>query len=97
LDLFGTPALIAQPHPEANPAQSDHTGSPDISGTWIAKMSGPMGEIEIVYKLKVDNGKITGTQSLPFGIRQSWTGTSRTTHSASRLNWSRSATFKSEK
>ena len=30
-------------------------------------MSGPMGEMEIVYKLKVDNGKITGTQSLPFG------------------------------
>jgi len=59
--------LIAQPHPEANPAQSDHTGSPDISGTWIAKMSGGMGEMEIVYKLKVDNGKITGTQSLPFG------------------------------
>jgi alpha-galactosidase len=26
-----------------------------------------MGEMEIVYKLKVDNGKITGTQSLPFG------------------------------
>lgn len=30
-------------------------------------MSGPMGEMEIVYKLKIDNGKITGTQSLPFG------------------------------
>ena len=26
-----------------------------------------MGEMEIVYKLKIDNGKITGTQSLPFG------------------------------
>lgn len=39
----------------------------DISGTWIAKMTSPMGEMEIIYKLKVSNGKITGTQSLPFG------------------------------
>ena len=41
----------------------------DISGTWVAKMNNPMtGETEIVYDLKVDkNGKITGTQKLPFG------------------------------
>lgn len=39
----------------------------DISGTWVAKRSGPMGEMEIVYQLKVDNGKITGTQRMPFG------------------------------
>ena len=41
--------------------------SPDISGTWIAKRTSPMGEMEIVYKLKVTNGKITGSQGLPFG------------------------------
>ncbi|MBN8732121.1 MAG: hypothetical protein J0L64_16390, partial [Acidobacteria bacterium] len=47
------PALLAQ--------------SPDISGTWIAKRTSPMGEMEIVYRLKVDNGKITGSQSMGFG------------------------------
>lgn len=41
--------------------------SPDVSGTWIAKRSSPMGEMEIVYKLQVLEGKITGTQFLPFG------------------------------
>ena len=41
--------------------------SPDISGTWVAKLSSPMGEMEIVYRLKVHDGKITGTQTLPFG------------------------------
>ena len=39
----------------------------DISGTWVAKMQTPMGDMELVYKLKVDQGKITGTQTLPFG------------------------------
>jgi alpha-galactosidase len=39
----------------------------DISGTWIAKMQTPMGDMELVYHLKVDHGKITGTQTLPFG------------------------------
>lgn len=39
----------------------------DISGTSIAKQNGPMGEMEIVYELKVENGKITGTQRMPFG------------------------------
>src|ERR1035441_2182543 len=39
----------------------------DISGTWVAKMTTPMGELEVTYKLTVKDGKITGTQSLPFG------------------------------
>jgi alpha-galactosidase len=39
----------------------------DISGTWVGKTQGPMGEMEVVYHLKVADGKITGTQSLPFG------------------------------
>jgi alpha-galactosidase len=42
--------------------------SPNISGTWIAKAKTPMGEMEIVYRLNVDqSGKITGSQELPFG------------------------------
>jgi alpha-galactosidase len=40
----------------------------DISGTWVAKTTNPMGDVEVVYELKVDsNGKITGWQKLPFG------------------------------
>jgi alpha-galactosidase len=40
----------------------------DISGTWVAKRTSPMGETEIVYRLQVSpEGKITGTQSMPFG------------------------------
>jgi alpha-galactosidase len=42
--------------------------SPNITGTWIAKAKTPMGEMEIVYRLNVDQGgKITGSQELPFG------------------------------
>ena len=48
-------------------AQSTASQAADISGTWVAKISGPMGAMEIVYKLKIEDGKITGTQSLPFG------------------------------
>ena len=48
----------------ANGVQSE---APNISGTWVAKLSGTMGELEIVYKLRVNDGKITGIQSLPFG------------------------------
>lgn len=40
----------------------------DISGTWIAKATSPFGEMELVYKLAVDqNGNLTGSQELPFG------------------------------
>ena len=39
----------------------------DVSGTWSATMSSPMGEMEIIYKLKVTDGKITGTATMPFG------------------------------
>lgn len=71
---IGAGALIAAPSPggqqlAASGAQSENSAEvgPDISGTWVAKLSNPMGEMEIVYKLKVHDGKITGTQSLPFG------------------------------
>ena len=39
----------------------------DISGTWVAKTQTPMGDLEIIYELKLKDGKITGTQKLPFG------------------------------
>lgn len=39
----------------------------DISGAWVAKRQTPMGEQEIVYRLKMTDGKITGSQSMGFG------------------------------
>jgi alpha-galactosidase len=55
--------LVVLPRMDAqNPAPPS-----DISGTWVAKAKGPMGEMEIVYRLKVVDGKITGSQGLPFG------------------------------
>jgi|SRR5450631_345607 len=48
-------------------AQNTAPSSGDISGVWIAKTTTPMGEMEIVYRLKVVDGKITGSQGLPFG------------------------------
>ena len=48
-------------------AQSEQAQTKDISGTWVAKTQTPMGDLEIVYELKVQNGRITGTQKLPFG------------------------------
>ncbi len=59
---------MAQPAAAQAPAASNgDTAAGNISGTWIAKFNGRMGEIEIVYHLKVVDGKITGSQSLPFG------------------------------
>jgi alpha-galactosidase len=54
--LLAAAALMAQP-----PAK-------DISGTWIAKMNGPMGEMEMVFILKMAaDGRLTGSQRMPFG------------------------------
>jgi alpha-galactosidase len=42
----------------------------DISGTWVGAMKLPiMGDqtFEVVFELKSENGKITGSQKLPFG------------------------------
>ncbi len=39
----------------------------DLSGTWVAKRETPMGEMELVYELKVYKGRITGMQRMPFG------------------------------
>jgi alpha-galactosidase len=38
----------------------------DITGTWVAKMPTPMGDMEIVYYLKANNGTISGYQSMAF-------------------------------
>jgi alpha-galactosidase len=61
--------LIAAMRPLAFSQATPKVEAPkaDISGTWIARMASPMGEMEIVYKLQVTNGKITGSQGLPFG------------------------------
>jgi alpha-galactosidase len=50
-----------------NSPQNSAPDAHDISGTWVAKVQGQMGEMEIVYKLAVHDGKITGAQTLPFG------------------------------
>src|SRR4051812_25733294 len=60
-----SPAAVIQESGTAANTQS--SPAQDISGTWIAKRTSPMGEMEIVYKLKVTNGKISGSQGLPFG------------------------------
>lgn len=39
----------------------------DISGVWVAKTQSPMGDSEVVYRFKVVDGKLTGSQTLPFG------------------------------
>jgi alpha-galactosidase len=44
-----------------------HAQPKDISGTWVGKRETPFGEMELVWELKVADGKITGTQKLPFG------------------------------
>jgi alpha-galactosidase len=62
------PAMCAQTgSTPARVEQSSAPASADISGTWIAKTTTPMGDLEIVYRLKVVDGKITGSQGLPFG------------------------------
>jgi alpha-galactosidase len=50
---------------QSGPVAARQTGN--LSGTWVAKMKTPMGEMEIVYELKVVDGRITGKQVLPFG------------------------------
>ena len=56
-----------------------------------------MGEMEIVYKLKVTNGKITGSQGLPFGESPITDGEVTGDSFTSQLNWKVSETFKSGK
>ncbi len=54
--FFGVVAALAAAQPK------------DISGTWVAHTQRPGGgEAEISYLFKVENGKITGSQTLPFG------------------------------
>ncbi len=48
-------------------AQNATAPNADISGSWVAKVTSPMGPLEISYQLKVVDGKISGIQTLPFG------------------------------
>ena len=72
--LFSFAAMAAVTCAVSSPnqatAQNTQASGPqttDISGTWVAKAQGPMGEIEIDYEFKVRDGHITGRQILPFG------------------------------
>jgi alpha-galactosidase len=49
------------------PGQAQTASPKDISGTWIANLKNAMGDMELVYELKVENGKITGAQRMSFG------------------------------
>ena len=75
LMLFGLPAMVqaVRAQTASTPARAEQVSTPaaaDISGTWIAKTTTPMGDLEIIYRLKVVDGKITGSQGLPFGDSQ---------------------------
>src|SRR6266568_477766 len=65
--LASTPVLSQEQNARTEVQANTGSAMHDISGTWVAKMTTPMGELEITYKLTVNDGKITGTQSLPFG------------------------------
>src|ERR1039457_222662 len=65
--LASIPALSQEQNARTEVQANAGSAMHDISGTWVAKMTTPMGELEITYKLRVNDGKITGTQSLPFG------------------------------
>jgi alpha-galactosidase len=40
---------------------------PDISGTWVAEAPSPVGEIEVVYRFKESDGRLSGSQVLSVG------------------------------
>jgi hypothetical protein len=63
----GAALLMAALAVVATPLARAQAPAADINGAWSAKMNSPMGEMEIVYKLTVKDGKITGTAVLPFG------------------------------
>ena len=39
----------------------------DLNGKWNAKVAGPDGELEVLYTLKVEDGKISGSASSHMG------------------------------
>jgi alpha-galactosidase len=53
--LYGAQAAAAAPNDAG------------LTGTWIAHWMGPYGDTELVFRLKSVNGKITGSEGLPFG------------------------------
>jgi len=70
--VFALPGIVPATRAQtaSTPARAEQSSAPasaDISGTWIAKTTSPIGDLEIVYRLKVVDGKITGSQGLPFG------------------------------
>jgi alpha-galactosidase len=43
------------------------TREKDATGTWIAMVSGRTDDVELVFELKAQDGKITGWERVPFG------------------------------
>jgi hypothetical protein len=64
----------------------------DITGTWVGKREGPGGEQELVWELKVVDGRISGTQRLLWEKLPSLTAESPAPHSSSRSRTSSSVT-----
>jgi alpha-galactosidase len=59
--------LVSVPFSQGTQATSTQGQAKDISGTWVAKRQLPNGDpAELVYEIKVVDGKITGVQRLPF-------------------------------
>jgi alpha-galactosidase len=46
---------------------NETTPEKDVTGTWIAMVSGRTDDVEIVFELKVQDGKLTGWERVPFG------------------------------
>jgi alpha-galactosidase len=64
---LGSLLMTAPAAPLAYAAQTTASSTaPDISGTWVAHYQGPNGDTEVSWNLKVENGSITGTETLPF-------------------------------
>jgi alpha-galactosidase len=48
-------------------AQCASAQTADIGGTWIAKVTTPVGAMDFVYRLKVTEGQLSGSQVTPVG------------------------------
>lgn len=48
-------------------SQIASAAAPDVTGTWVSRMTGPMGEMEFVFRLKAEaDGRLGGSINSPF-------------------------------
>ncbi len=59
------PMILTRVAEEANAATEEANSK--IDGKWLGKVSGPQGDIDLVYTFKVDGNKITGADSSAMG------------------------------